>query len=267
MPSPKFFPIQTGLFDNSIAAELHFAGVREDVGGGLSTAKKNYAESLSRALAQRFADALRQRGFPDILPDERGARHESRALGVKGPKRLDVNYSTPELGLGLGVSIKTIGFKDPKSRRYTKNLTARDNELRAEAEDYHLRQPFAVLVGLLFLPSDAADDGTAKTPSSFAAAVAHFRYRALRRSPTDRPTLFEKFYVAVYDTEPTNFGTVGFMDVEIDPPRRGKPRGLLTVEQVVDAIRANFVSRNSVAPTWFEEGIGAEDEQSSDDAD
>ena len=66
-------------------------------------------------------------------------------------------------------SIKTIGFRDRGTGRYTKNYTARDNELRAEAEDYHLRQPYAVLAGLLFLPADAANDGrTARAPSSFA---------------------------------------------------------------------------------------------------
>jgi hypothetical protein len=135
VPPPKFFPDKATLFESSIAAELRFAGVREDVSGGVQGAKKNYAESLSRALAQRFAEALRASGFPEVLPDEKGDRHESRALGVKGPKKLDVNYSTPELGLGLGISIKTIGFRDRGTGRYTKNYTARDNELRAEAED------------------------------------------------------------------------------------------------------------------------------------
>jgi hypothetical protein len=101
VPPPKFFPDKATLFESSIAAELRFAGVREDVSGGVQGAKKNYAESLSRALAQRFAEALRASGFPEVLPDEKGDRHESRALGVKGPKKLDVNYSTPELGLRL----------------------------------------------------------------------------------------------------------------------------------------------------------------------
>jgi len=250
------------LFESSIAAELRFAGVREDVSGGVQGAKKNYAESLSRALAQRFADALRASGFPEVLPDETGDRHESRALGVKGPKKLDVNYSTPELGLGLGVSIKTIGFPDPRTKRYTKNYTARDNELRGEAEDYHLRQPYAVLAGILFLPADAAKDGkTSRTPSSFAAAVAHFRHRALRHEPTDRPTLFERFYVALYETEPERFGQVVFADVETDPPMRGQPTAGLSFAQVIEAITATFVARNSVAPRWLEDAAEAAEEE------
>jgi hypothetical protein len=134
--------------------------------------------------------------------------------------------------------------------------------LRAEAEDYHLRQPYAVLAGLLFLPADAANDGrTARAPSSFAAAVAHFRHRALRHQPTDRPTLFERFYVALYETEPVRFGEVVFADVEIDPPRRERPAGGLTFAQVVEAIAATFVARNSVAPRWLEDAAEAAEEE------
>ena len=69
--------------------------------------KKNYAERLSRSLALCIANGLR-RDFPEIIPAESGDKHESPALGARGAKRLDVNYSTPELGLGLGISIKTV---------------------------------------------------------------------------------------------------------------------------------------------------------------
>ncbi len=94
-----------------------------------------------------------------------------------------MNYSTTDLGLGLGVSIKTINFRDGKSGRYTKNFTRVDNELRAEAIDYHVRQPFAVLVGLVFLPYDACEDGRT-THSSFGGAVRVFHYRANRTDTT-----------------------------------------------------------------------------------
>jgi hypothetical protein len=96
--------------------------------------KKNFAEALSRALALRIANALRPR-FQGILPDAQERGQESRARSAKGFKKLDVNYSTLELGLALGVSIKTINFKDPRTNRYTKNYTRVDAELRAEASD------------------------------------------------------------------------------------------------------------------------------------
>jgi hypothetical protein len=126
----------------SIAEELHSAGNRATVATAAASEKKNYAERLSRALANRVAQHLRS-AFPNILPDADGKGQESQARTSKGYKRLDVNYSTPELGLGLGVSIKTINFTDGRSKRYTKNYTRADGELRAEASDYHERQPYA----------------------------------------------------------------------------------------------------------------------------
>jgi hypothetical protein len=63
--------------------------------------KKNYAEELSRHLAQQFANLLRSY-FKGILPDELGRGQESLARASKRPKKLDVNYSNPQIGLGLG---------------------------------------------------------------------------------------------------------------------------------------------------------------------
>ena len=121
--------------------------------------KKNYAEKLSRELARVMADALRP-SFKGILPDETGQGQESRARTSKGFKKLDVNYSTPQLGLALGISIKTINFADAKTKRFTKNYTRNENELRAEAMDYHKRQPWAVLVAVIFLPVTSCDDAS-----------------------------------------------------------------------------------------------------------
>jgi hypothetical protein len=118
------------IFENNIRRELDSAEKwveqrdakrREDGKKPLTdqARKKNFAEGLSRELASRIAHALRSR-FAGIFPDEHGFRQESRARSAKGFKKLDVNYSTPELGLGLGVSIKTINFRDAATNRYTK---------------------------------------------------------------------------------------------------------------------------------------------------
>jgi hypothetical protein len=186
------------LFEDRIDRELRYAGERDLVAASSATDKKNYAEMLSRALSQRFADALRET-FEGILPDPGGFGQESRARTGKGLKKLDVNYSTVELGLGLGVSIKTINFRDPRTRRYTKNYTRVDNELRAEAADYHERQPYAVLCAVVFLPLDACDDGGKAAPSSFGQAIQIFRHRAGREKPVDDPTLFERVLVGLYN--------------------------------------------------------------------
>jgi hypothetical protein len=230
----------------TIIDELTKAGDRQAIVS--QSQKKNYAETLSRALAQRLADHLRAE-FSGILPDERGRGQESRARTSKGFKKLDINYSTPELGLGLGVSIKTINFRDATTRRYTKNYTRADAELRAEASDYHERQPYAVMVAVIFLPADSAEDGI-NDVSSFAAAVRLFRNRAGRTSHEDAPMLFERVFVGLYDTAPDGFGNVGFFDVMRAPPRRGRPPGLIGLTALVQEIVAAYDARNAPHFIW-----------------
>jgi len=216
--------------------------------------KKNFAERLSRELATLFANALRP-AFPGILPDEQGRQQESRARTAKGVKKLDVNYSTPELGLGLGVSIKTLNFRDPKTNRYTKNYTRIDNELRAEAMDYHQRQPFAVMVGVVFLPADACDDGSSGesgAPSSFGQAVRIFRCRARRADPHDDAELFERLFIGLYTAEGERRGDVVFFDVESAPPRIGHPvpADTLSLAELLKAIEDVYNQRNNPPFEW-----------------
>jgi len=211
--------------------------------------KKNYAEILSRELAQRFADQLRSE-FPGILPDPTGRGQESRARTSKGFKKLDVNYSTVELGLGLGVSIKTINFRDAGTKRYTKNYTRADGELRAEASDYHERQPYAVMVAVIFLPADSSEDGAGNGVSSFGGAVQSFRSRGGRRSHEDPAMLFERVFIGLYETDAERFGEVGFFDVMNPPPKRGRPREMLGLDGVVDEIVATYDARNKPTFVW-----------------
>jgi hypothetical protein len=182
--------------------------------------KKNYAERLSKALSVLIANRLRPT-FPPILPLPDGTRQESRAPTGKGKKKLDVNYSTQELGLALGVSIKTLNFRDDASGRYTKNATRIDNELRAEASDYHERQPFAVMVGIVFVPIDSCDDAK-RGKSSFAQIVEVLRHRANRETPKNREELFERIYIALYDYA-MRPASVEFFDVGRLAPPAGRP--------------------------------------------
>jgi hypothetical protein len=223
--------------------------------------KKNYAERFSRSLATCFANALRG-AFPGILPTEAGEKQESRARTAKGLKKLDVNYSTPELGLALGVSIKTINFRDysektKKVRRYSKNYGRNDNELRAEATDYHQRQPYAVLVAIIFLPVDSCDDagtggGQEKGISSFGACVRFFRPRAGRKTPKDDVDLFERVFIALYEPEGDDKGDTLFFDVMNKPPRARRPRAdeVLTFEQLIEQIRLTYDLRNDPPFEW-----------------
>jgi hypothetical protein len=230
---------------DSIANELGKAGTRRLT---LQAEKKNYAETLSRQLAQRFADLLRS-DFDGVLPDANGRRHESRARSAKGVKKLDVNYSTPELGLGLGLSVKTINFPDGATKRYTKNYTRVDAELRAEASDYHVRQPYAVLIAVVFLPADACNDGV-RDPSSFGQAVKAFRFRSGRLEPEEDPNLFERVFIGLYETSESAFGSVGFFDVHEPPPKHGLPGKLMGFDGLLEEIRRTYDLRNSPVFEW-----------------
>jgi hypothetical protein len=243
--------------DESIAAALDAAGDRA-VAQQSQSAKKNYAQALSNVLARKVADALRQ-DFPGILPDEDGRGAESRARTKKGFKKLDVNYSTLELGLALGVSLKSVNFPEGKANNYAKNVTRVDNELRAEAEDYHARQPFAVLAALYFVPVAAAGNATEKKPSSFGHMVRILRHRALRTRIDDPPSLFEKIYIGLYVPEGSDRGKVSFFDVERAPPWKGFPNPVLGFAQVIEEIRRLFTERNKTEFVWADRGVTAED--------
>ena len=213
---------------------------------------------LSNALAVVFANGLRRRNFDGVLPDSAGG-FESRVRSARGLKKLDVNYSTPEMGLGLGLSIKTISSRDPETGRYTKNYSRNDNELRAEAVDYHRRQPFAVLAGFLFMPIDAADDaGTGRGDgeddpgiSSFGAAVRYFRYRTPRPAPDAEPDLFEAFFVALYEPG----GEAVFWpvhDLDLDPPAGRRPYAdeVLDLDGALEEVVELYDRRNNPPFSW-----------------
>lgn len=183
------------------------------------------------------------------------------ARSAKGFKKLDVNYSTSELGLGLGVSIKTITSPDPRTKRYTKNYTRIDAELRAEAVDYHKRQPFAVMVALIFLPADACEDSKRPRlsredrelePSSFGAAVRAFRYRANRIGYKNDLDLFERVLIGLYEPEGPEAGEVRFFDVMNKPPKYGRPgpASMLELDQAIELIQQTYDARNNPPFEW-----------------
>jgi hypothetical protein len=205
--------------------------------------KKNYAERFSKALSVLIANRLRPT-FPSVMPLPDGTRQESRAPTGKGRKKLDVNYSTHELGLALGVSIKTLNFRDAASRRYTKNATRIDNELRAEASDYHERQPYVVMAGIVFVPIDSCDDGK-NGRSSFAQIVEVLRHRANRLTPKDRDELFERIYIGLYDFVASPASVIFFDVAQLAPPA-GRPGGSVSLdfEIMVHQIVALYKNRN-----------------------
>lgn len=238
--------------------------------------KKNYSERLSNSIAVLLASKLRATGrFGTILPMPDGSGREtgSASGSNKKIKKTDVRYATSDTGLELLVSIKTLNFRDAKKDRatgrltigrYTKNMVRNDHELRAEAMDHHERFPYAVLIGVFFIPIDACDDGTADK-SSFAHAVMTFRPRAGRADTSDPAAKFERFFIGLYDANDSSGTHVGFFDVLTPPPRRGRPpwptessdpaRGerLLTLDQVITEIVREYGIRNRTYIRWADE--------------
>lgn len=203
--------------------------------------KHAYAHKLSTSLAQKFADGLRPK-FRGILPDEQGAKHKSRSGSASGLKKLDVNYSTTQIGLELGVSIKTLNFRDESTKQFTKNIKRLDSELRAEAEDYHKRQPYAVLAALVFMPDEAASDSENK--SSLRHAWEVFRTRSGRSSNTNEVSRFERLWLCVYGASEQSFGECKCHDVSEEFPPTGLPKSGQTISHVLHEIEAEFKKRN-----------------------
>jgi hypothetical protein len=207
-------------------------------------------------MAIAIADGLRPE-FPGILPLSDGSQQESHARTSRGFKKLDVNYSTVELGLGLGVSLKSIGFKDKSTKRYTKNYSRNDAELRAEATDYHQRQPYTVLVAVLMLPRDSCHDALlGKTQdngiSSFGACVRYFRRRANRQTPRDDFDLFERFFIGIHEFEGPERGWCRFVDVMVPPPRAAEPSetASLSFQEMLRSIKQTYDLRNNPPFEW-----------------
>lgn len=219
--------------------------------------------------AVRFADRMAVAIARDLSPKLRGiAASSERAAGsARGKKQLDINFSTPQLGLALGISLKSVHLRDSGSgKRYTHNLKRNEEELRIEATGYHKRQPYAVMIGVVFLPFDSCDDARRNNPSSFGSWVRHLRPYAGRAGPRDDEDRFERIFIALY--EPTG-SDLRFFDIAADPPKQGRPprdgavtdaagriRRSYSYDEFLDVIYREYLRRNSAEFSWAD---GAEE--------
>jgi len=246
---------------------------------GDQAAKKNYAQRLSNQLAQILADALRLK-YPNITPTASGAGQESAIDVAQGRKRLDVKAVDPTLGLILCVSIKTYSFQDYSPRsgrlgRWTKNVVRNDHELRSEAMVLHQRQPYSVLIAVMFEPFATCDDGDPTKRSDIAkSSFAHHVNTLAKRSgrgkrsvigtseaawvdlgaDDPRLDLFERVFIGLYTPDGPERGYVRFFDVENPPPRNGRPSksSTLSFDELIQIVHDEVERRNKLAPTWAE---------------
>jgi hypothetical protein len=206
--------------------------------------KNQYAVRFAEHMANRIAADLFER-LENIT-----ASTKRTAGSVRGKKQLDINFSTPQLGLALGISLKSVHLRDVKgAERYTHNMKRNEEELRIEASGYHKRQPYAVMVAVLFLPFDSTDDGKRDNPSSFGSWVRHLRPYAGRQEPDDEIDKFEKIYIGLYEPDGSN---LGFFDVEEAPPKNGRPAQTLNYREFLGEVYHAYLKRNAAEFRWAE---------------
>lgn len=215
--------------------------------GPADKTKNRYATHFANAMAVLIANALRQR-FPEIKPDPQGKGVESPARALHGLKKLDINFSTAQAGLGLGVSLKSVHVRDVKPKqRFHHNMKRNDEELRAEAAGYHQRQPYAVLVAVVVLPFEACEDAEAVRPSSFGTWVRYLWPLGNREDAQGDFDRFERVFVMLYDPETAE---LGFFDAKTPPPRRGRPPLLLSLDAFAAEITRTYDERNKLDFRW-----------------
>lgn len=207
--------------------------------------KGQYSQKVSEKLAVAFGHELRNRGMEEARPaspgELGGSGAERRMSGGIGAKKVDVTWATEESGLLLGISIKTINFRDKKSQNFQKNLTNRRGDMLIEAVTLHRRFPYAVLAGFLFLDKDAANDETLRRRSTFANTHSRFKLFTGRQDPSGRDEQYERLYVALIDANPFAASTKVF---EV-----GKPDEILLLTRVFDELVQIVADRN---PDFYE---------------
>lgn len=206
----------------------------------------DYSVAFGRRFGAEIAEALRFFFGDDVKSGELPSRTAT------GNKRLDVRYGTVEMGLGLGVSLKSVhqGERQEGVAGFTHNRKRNDEELRVEATGHHLRQPYAVLVAVVVLPFDACTDSDRL--SSFARWVQYLWPLTGRVEPTDRPDTFELVFIALYSRDGDE---LGFHEVggSFACPKRGRPNGLLSFPDFVKRVKLVFDKRNGKDFTFAED--------------
>jgi hypothetical protein len=207
-------------------------------------AKKRYSELVSQQVALALGAELRRRGLKEARPlpaggGESGEGAERRMAGGLGAKKVDVTWATEESGLLLGISVKTINFRDSKTRNFQKNLVNRRGDMLMEAVTLHRRFPYAVLAGLFFLDSEAEHDGTDKRRSTFLNAHARLALFTGRDDPAGREEQFERFYLILLDSA----------CLTLRPFQVGEPGHELAFADILDDILALVAQRN---PDFYE---------------
>ncbi len=213
--------------------------------GAKQAEKRRYSELMSNAIAPALAEAMRQRGMKGALPappgTTTGSGAERRMAGGIGAKKVDVTWATQESGLLAAITVKTINYRDGRSKNFQKNLTNRRNDLLVEAVTLHRRFPYAVLVGLIWLDAQARHDGTSRRHSTFENAHPRLRLFTGREDAADPDEQYEALYVGLVDANPFNSSWEMY--------EAGQPTALVSLDQVLTRLVETVATRN---PDFYE---------------
>lgn len=211
----------------------------------LQSDKKRYSELVSQKIALAIAEELRQRGLKEARPAGEGdlgdSGAERRMAGGLGAKKVDVTWATEESGLLLAISIKSINFRDSKTKNFQKNLVNRRGDMLMEAVTLHRRFPYAVLAAFFFLDKDSESDGTKKRRSTFANAHSRLQLFTGRNDPAGREEQFERFYLILLDASPDI--------VTLRPFAVGDGVAQLSINEMLDDLLKLVAQRN---PDFYE---------------
>jgi hypothetical protein len=207
--------------------------------------KKRYSELVSQAVAVALADELRKRGLKEARPagadDLADSGAERRMAGGLGAKKVDVTWATEESGLLLAISVKTINFRDKKTKNFQKNLINRRGDMLMEAVTLHRRFPYAVLAGFFFLDKGAEHDGTGKRRSTLLNAHSRLQLFTDRNDPAGREEQFERFYLLLLDASPKSVSIRAF--------KVGDPKNTIPLEEILNDLLRLVAQRN---PDFYE---------------
>lgn len=166
---------------------------------------------------------------------------ERRMDGGLGAKKVDVTWATEESGLLLALSIKTINFRDQRTKNFQKNLTNRRNDTLYESTTLHRRFPYATLGAFFFLDRGAKDDGSEKRESTFLNAHRRLKMFTGRSDPSGRPEQYERIYIVVVDANPDS--------VSLETYRAGEPNLLIQMEDALNELVQMVTERS---PDFYE---------------
>ncbi|NBC33523.1 MAG: hypothetical protein GVY13_12685 [Alphaproteobacteria bacterium] len=187
---------------------------------------------MSHTVAVTLGAEFHRRGLEGARPVGADPGHadptgtERRMAGGIGAKKVDVTWATEESGLLLGISIKTINFRDSKTGNFQKNLTNRRGDMLFEAVTLHRRFPYSVLGGLFFLDAAAAHDATGRRRSTFLNAHARLRLFTGRNDPGGRDEQYESLYIVLLEASAAN------ARIEITPV--GQPEAPVSLETAIE---------------------------------